>query len=389
MLHAQDLHEALRQAGIERFCGVPDSTLSDFTWYLTDRMPAVRHRVCPNEGNAIALAAGHWLGTGRMTCVYMQNSGLGNAVNPLASLADPEVYGIPMLLVVGWRGVPGQKDEPQHVKQGRITLGQLDLLEVPYEILPSEAESAAASVERMTTAALARQGPAALVVRPKTFAPNDPELHTPQAAPMSREDAIRTLVESIGNAAVIVSTTGKASRELYEQRRAFGPVAHEPIGATDFLTVGSMGHASHIALGLAETRPERRVVCLDGDGAVLMHMGALAMIGAAAPPNLLHLVIRNGTHDSVGGLPTCGDTADMPALAKACGYQGAERVASCEQLQSRLPALLEAVGPTLLEIVVRPGARADLGRPRETPRENRKRFVAGLGGPEIASIASQ
>jgi len=376
MLDCGRAFEAFRAAGVDFYAGVPDSLLKDFCAYVTDRVPAEAHVIAANEGAAVALAAGHHLASGGLGLVYMQNSGLGNAVNPLLSLADPEVYAIPLLLLIGWRGEPGRHDEPQHVKQGRVTLPLLAALEIESVLLPAEDGAAAGAIAAAAERARALSAPVALVVRAGTFAPHALRARSANAHPLSREQAVQAVAAALPEAAAVVSTTGMTSRELFEYR-----VARGEDGGRDFLTVGSMGHASQIALGLALARPEQTVVCLDGDGAVLMHMGALALIAARRPARFVHVVLNNGVHDSVGGQPTAGVDVDLPAAALACGYAAAERVAAADELGRALAAALERSGPTLLEVRIHPGARPDLGRPRSTPVENKRAFVARLRRP--------
>jgi len=372
MISPEDLFQALKVNGIRRFAGVPDSLLKELCAFITDNVPEDAHVITANEGNAIALASGWYLGTGEPALVYMQNSGIGNAVNPLASLSDPEVYGIPMLLVIGWRGEPGRKDEPQHVKQGRVTLALLDSLEIPYRTLGPE-DDVTETVNSICSEMRERGGPAAIVVREGTFSAYKLRKKKGTDFQMDREAAIVTVVGCLLPTDVVVSTTGKASRELYECRARSGKCSE-----SDFLTVGSMGHASSIALGLAATRPERRVLCFDGDGAFIMHMGALAIIGRQAPPNLVHLVFNNGSHDSVGGQPTVGLEIDMVGIAKACGYRLALSVSTAEELESAMRSLPKGDGPVFLEVKVNGGARPDLGRPKTSPKENRDQLMANL-----------
>ena len=373
MLSCAAVYSLIRAEGFDFFTGVPDSLLKHFCGYVTAHAPKADHVIAANEGNAVALAVGRFLGTGRPALVYMQNSGIGNAVNPLLSLADPDVYGIPMLLMIGWRGEPGVEDEPQHVKQGRVMTDLLDAAEVPWFVLPPAIEEAGTVIAASARAMRERIGPAALLVRAGTFAPQDPDRDAAADFPMSREDAVKHIADRLEPDDVIVSTTGKASRELYEHRKARG------VSGADFLTVGGMGHASSIAMGLALSRPERLVVCLDGDGAVIMHMGAMAVIGSANAPNLLHVVINNGSHDSVGGQPTVAHELDLPAIALACGYRSAVSVSEADEVEAQLVRLRRREGPALLEIKVRKGARADLGRPTSTPLENRDALMKRLG----------
>ncbi|MCA9563644.1 MAG: phosphonopyruvate decarboxylase [Myxococcales bacterium] len=363
--------EVLKEAGVGFFAGVPDSLLKDFCAYVTDNTTEREHIITANEGSAISLAAGNYLGNGGVGLVYMQNSGLGNTVNPLTSLTDNEVYGIPMLLMVGWRGEPGVKDEPQHVKMGEVTLQTLAAIDIHTEVLPDNLEEAAACVRKAVAKTLAEKQPVALVVRKGTFEKYSLQSKRPEPFQMTREEAIGHFVASLPKNPLIVSTTGKPSRELFELREQRGE-DHDG----DFLTVGCMGHSSQIALGVALANPDRSVYCLDGDGAVLMHMGGLATIASLAPSNYRHVVLNNGAHDSVGGQPTVGFSIDIPAIAKACGYRHAESVDGEHAIADALERLNAASGPALLEIKVCTGARADLGRPTMTPRELKERFMA-------------
>lgn len=373
MLDCATVYSLLREQGFRFFTGVPDSLLKDFCAYVTDHAPQSDHLIAANEGNAVALAVGRFVGSGEPALVYMQNSGIGNAVNPLLSLADPDVYGIPMLLLIGWRGEPGVEDEPQHVKQGRRMTALLDAMEVPWFILPPTIGDAGAAIIEAVRTMRDRSGPVAILVRAATFERYELRHAVAAAFPMSREGAIRCIAGQLRDDDIIVSTTGKASRELYEYRRAQGKPG------SDFLTVGGMGHTASIAMGIAKARPERLVVCLDGDGSAIMHMGALAVIGSEGPSNLLHAVLNNGAHDSVGGQPTVGHAIDIPAIATACGYRRALSVSSPDEVGEQVSLLREHRGPVLLEIKVNKGARSDLGRPTSTPLENRNALMRRLG----------
>ena len=373
MLDCAATYSLIRDQGIRFFAGVPDSLLKDFCAYVSDHASSDYHVIAANEGNAVALAMGHFLGTGEPAVVYMQNSGTGNAVNPLLSLADPEVYSIPMLLVIGWRGEPGVKDEPQHVKQGRRMTELLDAIEVPWFQLPREMAEADGVISEAVQKMRQRMGPVAILVRAETFKPYKLASEVVTTFPMNREEAVKCIVRQLGPDDLVVSTTGKTSRELYEYRQA------QHSGGSDFLTVGGMGHTASIAMGLARVRPESLVVCIDGDGSVIMHMGALGVIGNAATPNLLHIVINNGAHDSVGGQPTVGYDIDIPGIATACGYREALSVSEPGALEAELVRLRDKAGPALLEVKVNKGARADLGRPKSTPIENRDALMKRIG----------
>lgn len=372
MVHPRQFITSLHQSGISFFTGVPDSLLKEFCFGLSDLSPAT-HVTAANEGAAVALAAGHYLATGNLAFVYLQNSGLGNAINPLVSLADPAVYGIPMLLMIGWRGEPEIPDEPQHVRQGAITPALLETLGIPYQILPQDGAQAHEAVARIVSIAKKERRPVALIVRKGTFSTCEIANKQEDRAPMTREEALECVIES-AESAHVVATTGMLSRELFEMRER-----HKESHARDFLTVGSMGHASSIALGIALARPGEPVWCLDGDGALLMHLGSLTTIGKSAPKNLWHVVFNNRAHDSVGGHPTAADTADLVALAKAAGYPTAFSATNQNELVSVLASFARAQGPAFLEIHVRRGARGDLGRPTETPRKSADAFRGSFG----------
>jgi phosphonopyruvate decarboxylase len=373
VLEAKQFHGWLSDAGVTFYAGVPDSLLKDFCAYVTDHAAPARHVITANEGGAVALAMGHHLATGEIAVVYLQNSGLGNTVNPLTSLADPAVYGIPMLLVVGWRGEPGKKDEPQHVKMGGVTIPSLEAVGVRHTVLPDEPEAASIAVKAALADARQRCAPHALVVRKNTFAKYSLQNKAPQPYGMSREQAINATVAAMGDDAVVISTTGKPSRELFEVR-----VAREQPNR-DLLIVGGMGHASQIALGVALAQPSRTVWCIDGDGAVLMHMGGLATIGALAPPNYKHIVLNNAAHDSVGGQPTVGFDIDFCEIARGCGYGHVARADDLETLERKVASLASARELALLEVRIKIGARADLGRPTMSPRDLKDAFIAHLG----------
>ncbi|MBR2959563.1 MAG: phosphonopyruvate decarboxylase [Bacteroidales bacterium] len=356
--------------GVEFYAGVPDSLLKNVCAYITDNLDERHHIIAANEGGAVALAAGYHLATGKVGCVYMQNSGEGNAVNPLASLVDGDVYNIPLLLVIGWRGRPGVHDEPQHVKQGKVTTGLLNVMGINYDVLSKEESTAVKQIDK-AVAALRRNEVYALVVEKDTFDGYTLQSNVSDTYSMSREEAIRTVAASIPADAVIVSTTGMISRELFEYRTAMGQ-NHE----RDFLTVGSMGHASQIALGIALAQPNRRVYCFDGDGASIMHMGNMAIVGSKAPGNLIHIVFNNGAHDSVGGQPTVGYEIDLVGVARAVRYRNATTVTDKAGLEKALADL--DCGPALLEVRVKKGNRKDLGRPTSTPKQNKEALMAFL-----------
>ncbi|HPT62513.1 MAG TPA: phosphonopyruvate decarboxylase [Bacillota bacterium] len=373
MIQPKEFFDNLISEGILFFSGVPDSLLKNFCAYVTDHVDDRHHVIAANEGGAVALAAGYYLATGNYALVYMQNSGLGNATNPLLSLADPEVYSIPMLLMIGWRGEPGIHDEPQHVKQGRVTLGLLEAMEIPYLVLDGNTRDWRGLVRSLCDQMRDHERPVAIVVRTDTFDEYKMGTFDDDSSLLMREEAISIVVERIGDNDIVVSTTGKTSRELFEVRERYSQ-GH----GRDFLTVGSMGHSSQIALGIALQKPNYRVICLDGDGAVLMHAGALAIVGQKAPPNFVHIVINNESHDSVGGQPTASPNVDYVDFAQAMGYRNALRAATSKEIESALAQLLDSEGPSLLEIKTRKGSRQDLGRPTITPLENRNELMRRL-----------
>lgn len=367
------LMEALEGEGVDFYTGVPDSQLKPLCNELMTRYGiSAKHRIAANEGNAVALAAGEFLATGRPACVYMQNSGLGNVVNPVCSLTHPKVYAIPMIFVVGWRGEPGVKDEPQHVYQGEITLRTLELLGIEYVVL-DKAMTEQDFLARFgaITPALREGRTVAVVVRKGALEGGAGEGGKGEALPQ-REESIEALVRALPKEAMIVSSTGKISRELFEVRERLGQ-DH----SRDFLTVGSMGHGSSIAMRIAERRPERPILCLDGDGAALMHLGAMALIPASGAP-LIHVVLDNGAHETVGGMPTVAGQLDLAGAALALGYASAADVSSVAELQKAVAAALAGPRPAFIRMRVALGARADLGRPTRTPLQNRDDFMKRL-----------
>ena len=379
MISPKFFYDTLASKGIDFYAGVPDSLLKNLCAYITDHADAKHNIIAANEGGAMGLAAGHYLATSNIPVVYMQNSGEGNIINPLASLTDKEVYNIPVLLVIGWRGKPGVHDEPQHVKQGKVTTGLLNVMGIDYTVLSKEEDKAAKQIEKAIEYMQQTKECYALVVEKDTFdeyklSSSDSTLHT--SLSLSREEAIQTVAAALGEKDVIVSTTGMISRELFEYRAAKNQ-GHE----RDFLTVGSMGHASQIALGIALEKPDRRVWCFDGDGASIMHMGSMAIVGSKAPKNYVHVVFNNGAHDSVGGQPTVGLSIDLPAIAKAVGYKHVYSVDNKEELERLLASCIKPLiseGAAFIEVKVKKGNRKDLGRPTTTPIQNKEALMGFL-----------
>ena len=357
--------------GSDFYTGVPDSQLKALCNYLMDTygIDPKHHVIAANEGNCTALAAGYHLATGKVPVVYMQNSGEGNIINPVASLLNDKVYAIPVIFVVGWRGEPGIHDEPQHIYQGEVTLKLLEDMDIASFVIGKETteEEMEAKMEEFR-AILATGKDVAFVIR-KGALTDAPKVEYKNDNTMVREQIIQHIVKATGEDPII-STTGKASRELFETRVANGQ-SHK----YDFLTVGSMGHSSSIALGVAINKPGQKIWCVDGDGAVLMHMGSMAVLGANKPDNLVHVVINNGAHETVGGMPTVASQIDVVAIAKACGYPNAVSVDNFEDLDKELLAAKARNELSLIEVKCSIGAREDLGRPTTTALENKQNFM--------------
>ena len=365
------------------FTGVPDSLLKNFCSWLTDHITAGKnHIIAVNEGAAVALASGYHLATGKIPLVYMQNSGIGNAVNPLLSLADGDVYKIPMILLVGWRGEPGVSDEPQHLKQGKVTCTLFEAMGIPYLVLSDQEHEVQKQIEECYAHIKKNGTPFVLIARKNIFSP----YFTPYTEEiplldesadstcykMSREKAIEIIMRSSNPGEIFISTTGMASRELYELREKYN-MGHEQ----DFLTVGSMGHASSLALALALNKPECQVNCIDGDGAALMHLGSIAAIGEQKLPNLRHFLLNNNAHDSVGGQATIAGKINLPGIARSAGYSRVYSIKTEEELKNLLgeESLYEKDGTIFIEVLVCKGNRGDLGRPNSSPIENKEEFM--------------
>ena len=373
MIKPKFFYDTLKTGGIDFYAGVPDSLLKNLCAYITDHADEYHNIIAANEGGAMGLAAGYHLATGKIPVVYMQNSGEGNIINPLASLTDKEVYNIPVLLVIGWRGKPGIHDEPQHVKQGKVTLSLLETMGIKYQVLSKEEAQASVQIQTAIDHMHQTNEVYALVIEKDTFETYTLQNVVGNNLTLSREEAIQTVAGALGEKDVIVSTTGMISRELFEYRTAKGE-GHE----RDFLTVGSMGHASQIALGIAMEKKDRKVWCFDGDGASIMHMGSMAIVASKNPENYVHVVFNNGAHDSVGGQPTVGLRIDLPAVAKAVGYKAAYSVKTKDELTALLPKVEQLGGPVLLQVCVKKGNRKDLGRPTTTPVQNKEALMAFL-----------
>lgn len=386
-LPPQAFLDLVQSRGTTFFTGVPDSLLKEACACISDTVPSTNHVITANEGTAVAAAAGHHMATGQVPLVYLQNSGIGNTVNPLLSLASPRVYSVPMLLMLGWRGEPGVKDEPQHVLQGEVMCDLLRDMAVPYDVLPADEAAAAAVLDSALEHCREHQGPYALLVKKGTFdkyvRPGGAAVTSPLPTNVHDRllprEAILGHIASVFPSSPLVTTTGFCSREMFEMRVANGQ-GHDH----DFLTVGSMGHCSSIALGIALSRPKVETIAVDGDGAAIMHMGAFVTAGTSGASNFKHILINNGMHDSVGGQLTGAAAVDFCGVASACGYASAKSVAgpadaivaALQELKAK--GVESGGGPSFLEILASPGARADLGRPTTGPVQNKDAFMSML-----------
>ena len=375
MIKPSEFISLLKDYSIDFFTGVPDSQLKELCNYILDEYGiGQNHIIAPNEGNAVALAAGHYLATHKVSMVYMQNSGLGNAVNPITSLTDQKVYAIPVLYVVGFRGMPGVPDEPQHVKQGAITLDLLKLLGIDYYVIKksSTVEDLKDLFKNIIYDKLINGESFALVAEKDAFE-KEGSYHFISEHSLTRERAVEVIIDHCEEDTAFISTTGKLSRELYEQRE----MKHQG-HKKDFLTVGSMGHASMIALKIALDKPKRKIYCLDGDGALLMHMGTMALIGSHKPKNFVHVVINNGVHESVGGYPTIISHLNIEQAALASGYDKVFKVDNEEDLVKTIQLINKEEQSVLLEVGVNTLSRSDLGRPKTSPTQNKEEFMTYL-----------
>ena len=366
--------KCLKKFGIEFVTGVPDSLLKSLDSSF-EKIYKKKHIISTNEGSAIAFSIGNYLSTKKPNLVYMQNSGLGNCINPINSLADPKVYGIPLILLIGWRGEIKKnsqlQDEPQHKKQGLITLDQLKIMNIPYKIIDKNTNNYLSLVKNIKNLSIKRSGPVAIVVRKDTFENKNFSLTKFEKNKISRETAISTIIDSIPKNTIVVSTTGMISRELYELR-----IKKKQKTDKDFLIIGGMGHANQVAAGIASQKTNRNIVCLDGDGSVLMHMGSLALNSKLN--NFTHIILNNGAHDSVGGQPTKGREVNFVKIAKACGYKSAIELNKIVEIEKILKKEVNKKRSSMIVINCKKGNRKNLGRPKLTPREMKNKFIKSL-----------
>ena len=372
MISPEVFFNSCKDKEVDFFSGIPDSLLKSVCSYITDNTTETNHIIAANEGHALSIGIGYHLSTGKIPLIYMQNSGLGNVINPLLSLADQDVYSVPLLMMIGWRGEPGVKDEPQHKKQGRVTTSLLEVMEIPYKILTADSnvKEMNTALEEILSIAKKENKPCALLIKKGFFMDYKFQSTTFYDRPLCRERAIEIIIDHLSELDIVVSTTGVASRELFEYREKLNS-GHEK----DFLTVGGMGHASQIALGIALQKKNRQVYCLDGDGALIMHMGSLAINASMNCSNFKHIIFNNSAHDSVGGQPTVGDKINISSIALNAGYQWAKTVSKELDIKLALSEMKSTKGLALLEIQVKKGFRKDLGRPTTTPIQNKKVFM--------------
>ncbi len=374
MINPNILLKSFINSKINFFTGVPDSLLKNFC-YLLEHNKKIKHIIATNEGSAISLAIGSYLATKKLGVVYMQNSGLGNAINPLVSLSDPMVYGIPMILVIGWRGetIDGKqiKDEPQHKKQGLITLGMLKNLGIPFKILNKNSINLNQKIKQLKKQSYKRSGPVALLIRKNCFSNVRERPIKIDKKLYNREEIINLILDIIPKKTKIVSTTGMISRELYEQR-----TKKKENHSNDFLCVGGMGHASQIACGISLQKKRHNIVCLDGDGSVIMHMGALAINSKYS--NFKHIILNNKSHDSVGGQPTIAENLDLGKIGKICGYKNTILIDGKKNLEKILTKEIKKKTSSLIVINCNKGHRGNLGRPKDDILLRKKKFMDGI-----------
>jgi phosphonopyruvate decarboxylase len=369
-LKTQELWSLFKEEGLTFYTGVPDSTFKGWMRFLEqENGKQLTHIIASNECEAVAIATGYYLASGRVGTVYMQNAGEGKIVNPLTSLCDPEVYSIPMLLMIGWRGQPGEKDVPQHWKMGKITLALLEVLEVPYRILTNNSEETATIVKKLLNIANSQHRPVALIIPQKVISDLKTPLPEKLKFPLFREEAMKIVLQHLKGSEAIIATTGYTSSELFEYRVSQNDIPH------DFYTVGSMGCSPAIAFGVALQQPSKKVIIFDGDGSLLMQMGSLATIGYYRPPNLYHILFDNEVYDSTGGQPTVSKSISFSQMALACGYKSVDEVSTSEEIIQTILNLLSKEGPVFLTIKVNQGARVDLEHPTRTPIQNKTAFM--------------
>ena len=366
----KEFFDLLVHQKVEFFTGVPDSLLKDFCFCIEKNVALHDHVITANEGNAVALATGYHLSTKKLPLVYMQNSGLGNAINPLLSLCDKEVYSIPMLLVIGWRGEPGSLDEPQHMKQGKIQNEILNVMDIPYSIMSCETDDIREIINESCRKAREENTPVAIIIKQNTFTKYNTNEILNNDILKSREEYLEFILKNIPDNSIVLSTTGKTSREVFEIRNRTSGLHNK-----DFLNVGAMGHCSSIALGVAIMKPDRKVFCIDGDGALIMHMGNLSTVGSRSPVNYNHILLNNSAHESVGGQETSSKIIDFQLLTKSNNYKNSVKINDLNQLKSQFFEFFNKPGPNFFEILIKQGSRENLGRPTIDLKQSKQAFM--------------
>jgi len=366
-----DFYNTLVKNEINFFTGVPDSLLKEFCLTVDDNVSNNKHIIGVNEGSSIAIGAGYYLSTGSLPLIYLQNSGLGNAINPMLSLCDKDVYSIPMIIMIGWRGEPGIKDEPQHLKQGKIQTELLDIMGIPYYIISSDDSVGFKKIiDNSIIHAKKSKSPIALLIKKGTFKKYGKKNKVIEKYKMTRENTLKIILNKLSEDYIVVSTTGKTSREIFEIRRNNNQ-SHKQ----DFLTVGSMGHCSSIAFGIALSKPNQKVLCIDGDGALLMHLGSMATISSYRLKNFKYILMNNEVHESVGGQDTAAKHINLSNVIKSISSTKVHEVNNSNDLLKNLDEFLISDGPSFMEVKIKPGSRSDLGRPTIKPVNNKNSFM--------------
>ena len=358
MIDANHLFLFLKKNKINFFTGVPDSVLKDFSYVLELNKKKITNIITANEGSAIALAAGNYLSTKKPALVYMQNSGIGNAINPLISLCHPEVYSIPMVLMIGWRGSPKENDEPQHQLKGKITPSILKLLNIKFLVLNDLKDLK--KIKSLITYSKYKKRPVAFLVKKNILHLKNISKRTIQSKKyLSREIVINELLDKIKKNTRIISTTGYTSRELFQIRKN-----KKYKKGKDFYMVGGMGHSSMTSLGYS-LNSKNQVICLDGDGSLIMHMGSLISTGFKSKSNFKHILLNNGAHESVGDQKIDTFKVNFKNVSKSFGYKNYYLAKNNLSFNKNLKYFLKSEGPSFFEVYIRSESIKNLSRPKD------------------------
>ena len=370
MIKIEDLYKIFSKNNIEFFTGVPDSLMKDFSNFLEDNISETKHLISCNEGNSVSYGIGYHLVTNKIPLIYLQNSGLGNIINPITSMINQRVYSIPMLFMIGWRGEIGIKDEPQHLFQGEITEKQLTLLDIEYEVMDSNIDNCNYQISEIVNKIKISKKPYALLVRKNTFSKYSKKKIIKNHSFLNREKCIEILMNSLEKHDIVISTTGKTSRELNEKSKSFT----NPY----FMSIGGMGHSNQIALAIAENT-KKKVFCFDGDGSILMHLGGLATIGERGNKNFHHVIFDNEAHESVGGQKTVSYNINFEKLCYSLGYKKYFKILDYNSIGEVIKKInADEFGPTMIHIKVKCFSRDNLSRPNLTPLEHKANFKKKL-----------